>query len=88
MPSSVASGAASARACARYAGAVEALVERRLDRHDERVHGHEVAALPALPDARLGHEVGVSRERGPRHRPEPLVERDVDAVEEAGDLGV
>ena len=51
---------------------IEALVERRLDGDDERVHGHEVAALPALPDARLGHEVGVSGERGPGHRPSPL----------------
>ena len=67
---------------------VEALVEGRLDRDDERVHGHEVAAVPPLPDARLGHEVGVSRERRPGHRPEPFVERDVDAVEEARDLRV
>ena len=52
--------------------AVESLVERRLDRDDERVHRHEVAALPALPDARLGDDIGVPASAVPAIAPRPL----------------
>ncbi len=67
---------------------VEALVERGLGGDDERVHRDDVAALPALPDARLGNELRIPGERGARYGAEALVERDVHAVEEPGDLGV
>ena len=49
---------------------------------------YEVAAVAALPHAGLGDQLGVAGERRPRQRSETLVERDVHAVEQPGDLGV
>jgi hypothetical protein len=52
------------------------------------VQRDEVPALSPLPDARLGDQRGIARERGTRDPAEALVERDVDAVEQPRDLAV
>ena len=88
-PSSVASGVASARACARYAGARS----RRSSSADstDTTNGCMVTRLP--PCRRCQMRASATRSASPASAapaiaPESLVERDVDAVEEARDLRV
>ena len=52
-----------------------------------RRHAEQRAAHPLPPGPQLAGDVLVAGDGGAGHRPEPLVERDVDAVEERGDLG-
>src|SRR5437764_2793743 len=64
----------------------EQLVEPLLGCDQERVGGEEAPAVAHLPDPRLVDQVLRSGECGSRRCCEILVERDVDGVEEPGDL--